>query len=113
MLVSNSGTAERQSGSEKVFPKATVFLVSVGSDKSVNKVMVIISGQPYFMELYDIGSVRVVQKSVYCFLSLSNLDLVRPEGTLFEKSALGRISKIKTRRTSASLRFSISDLMSS
>ena len=60
-------------------------LVSVGSDKSVNKV--IISGQPYFMELYDIGSVRVVQKSVYCFLSPSNLELVRPEGTLFEKSA--------------------------
>ena len=43
------------------------------------------------------------------FLSLSNLDLVRPEGTLFLKSALGRISEIKTRRTPASLSFSMSD----
>ena len=47
------------------------------------------------------------------FLSLSNLDLVRPEGTLFLKAALGRISGIKTRRTPASLSFSMSDLMSS
>ena len=36
------------------------------------------------------------------FLSLSNLDFVKPEGTLFEKSALGRISEIKIRRTPAS-----------
>ena len=45
------------------------------------------------------------------FLSLSKLDFVWPTGTLFEKSALGRISEMNTRRTPASLRSSTSLLM--
>ena len=40
------------------------------------------------------------------FLSLSNFALVRPRGLLFEKSPLGRISEIYTRRTSVSSSFS-------
>ena len=45
------------------------------------------------------------------FLFLSNLDFVRPAGTFFEKSALGRISKMNSRRTPATLRSSTSLLM--
>ena len=72
--MSNSGTAERQSDVEKVFLKAAVF-VGLSGLRQVYKVRVVIPGQSYVMELDDIGSVRLVQKSADCFfLSLSNLE---------------------------------------
>ena len=46
---------------KKVFPKATVLL---GLSGFGHEVRVIIPGQSYVMELYEIGSVRLVQKTV-------------------------------------------------
>ena len=80
--MSNSGTVERQSDSEKVFPKATVF-VGISGFLQVNNVMVIISGQPYVMELYDIGSVRLAQKSVYCLPVPLDFGLGKTRGDTF------------------------------
>ena len=49
--MSNSGTTERQSYSEKVFPKATVLLGLSGFGQ-VDEVRVIVPGQSYVMELF-------------------------------------------------------------
>ena len=61
--MSNSGTTERQSCSEIGFPKATA-LLGLSGFRQVDEVRVIVPGQSYVMELYEIGSVRLVQKTV-------------------------------------------------
>ena len=64
--MSNSGTTEPQSYSEKVFSKVTVLLGLSGFGQ-VHEVRVIVPGQSYVMELYETGSVRLISTLVNFF----------------------------------------------
>ena len=68
----------------------------------MNKVFIIVMGALNVMKFYDIFTVGLEEHLVDFFLSLSNLAFVRPGGSLLEKSALGRISEMYTRRTPTS-----------